>query len=203
MEDRGSIFHARFSILHARFSILHPRFSILPPAMDETEEVDVWWGAFAGRAMLPHFLLCGLLVTGIILSAWILWDEKKAHPQLMWHLSLALVALVGLVPSLRCAYLSVTHTYRLTTRRLLRDRGFRQPAAGVLDLVRVQDVGVEQSAWQRWVGVGRVRVTSDDNKMSLILEGVRRPRRVAALIRREAKRARRRAVITARSASKG
>ena len=31
------------------------------------EEIDVWWGSYAGRAMLPGFLLC-LLLTLLLLA---------------------------------------------------------------------------------------------------------------------------------------
>src|SRR5437660_1567797 len=41
-----------------------------PPPQPQTEEVDVWWGSYAGRTMWRSFLGC-LLATGVV--SWLTW----------------------------------------------------------------------------------------------------------------------------------
>src|SRR5215471_21703691 len=49
--------------------------SPLPPS-PPAEEVDLWWGSYAGRTMLPSFLVC-LLATALI--GWLTWLLLPGH----------------------------------------------------------------------------------------------------------------------------
>lgn len=160
-----------------------------PPA-EPDQEVDIWWGAYSTRTMLPTFLLSILLSVNIgLLTGW-LWDEELAHPQLMWHLAVLLIALVWVFPLLLCGYRAVTYTYRLTTHRLFRDRGLHCPADGEVPLDRVRRVGVGFTSLERLVGVGQVWVEYDGGTAPLVLNGVYDPQPVADLIQAQAAKAR-------------
>src|SRR5690349_9604520 len=129
----------------------------LPPDTP-AEETDLWWGAYSFWALLPAYAISLLLVAGVAIASGCCWHADLAAPQFIWHTALALVLFVSLPPLLLGAYRAVTHTYRLTTCRLFRDRGLHHPAAGEVALHDVTAVHVHQSAWQRRLGIGRVVV---------------------------------------------
>lgn len=160
-----------------------------PPRADHEEEVDIWWGAYSIRTMVPTFILCGILTAGIILLAVLLWEE--AHPQVIWHATMGLVIAVWIYALARCAYRMAALNYRLTTHHLFRDRGFRQPDDGVVLLARVRQVVVERNAWEQLLGIGKVRILADHEE-PLVLEGVRHPEVIAEEIRLRVEHARKR-----------
>ena len=77
--------------------------------------------------------------------------------------------------------LHATLAYRLTTRRLLRERGFAHPALPAIELTSASDVRVEQRAWERWVGVGRLLVEVEGGAIE-VFHGLHQPARVAEAI---------------------
>src|SRR5436309_1123391 len=40
---------------------------------EEQQEIDLWWGAYAGRTMTPSFIICALLTGLLILLVWVFW----------------------------------------------------------------------------------------------------------------------------------
>jgi hypothetical protein len=162
------------------------------PAADPTEkeenaaaaeEVDVWWGAYAGRTMLPDFLLSGVLTVGIIGLAWYLgaWRDSS---WLRWTTPL-LLGIFWLSQIVRWLYRVVTTTYRLTTRRLFYERGFGHPGRPGVWLREVAQVVVERRPFERWMGVGRIRIlVRSEVNPPLVLEGVRDPEHIAIEIRK-------------------
>lgn len=153
--------------------------------IDPAQEVELWWGGYAGRTMVPAFLLCALTSAAVLLIAQLVWREESVPASLVWHLALYVIVLVWAVGLTRWAYRTVTLAYRLTNRRLLREQGFSHPAPPPIELVSIREVRVEQRAWERWVGVGRVLVESADGSTA-ILPGVLDPQRLAAALLRQA-----------------
>jgi uncharacterized Zn finger protein (UPF0148 family) len=77
-----------------------------------------------------------------------------------------------------------TNKYRLTTERLLVEKGLVGKKADSLDLFRVKDVQVKKSMTQRARGRGDVTVNSTDvSSPALTLESVQEPDKVADQIR--------------------
>lgn len=150
--------------------------------VDESQEADKWWGAYSGRAMLPRFAVSTVVTLLIGLITWLIWDEHQTNPLLMWHTAVAVVFLYWLVPIITAIHRTTSWNYRLTTRRVLRDRGFMRPAAGEIALIHVISVQVVSDSWERWLDIGRIRVKTADEKVFLVLEGVRHPHRVVDLI---------------------
>src|SRR5262245_4561765 len=87
----------------------------------EDQEVDLWWGSYAGRTMLPSFVVCLVLTGLIILLAWVY--VKRGQLKLT---ILCLGGLLWLVQLLRFAYRYFGFNYRLTSKRLFRSQS-RQP----------------------------------------------------------------------------
>ncbi len=74
--------------------------------------------------------------------------------------------------------------YDLTTQRLRSRTGVLSKRVDEIELYRVRDFTVEQSVWQRAVGLGSVRlVTSDRSHPEFVMKNVRGHARVADLLR--------------------
>jgi hypothetical protein len=148
------------------------------------EEVDVWWGSYSGWALLPSTLVC-VVLTGLIgLGAWS-WLERG------W-MRLAFLGLSGtvwLIQGLRWGYHYFTCNYRLTTRRVFRDKGFLFPEFVQVDLDKIISVEVKQTALENLLGVGRIILQREDHQPFLVLEGVHHPQEIEALIRAYQKKA--------------
>jgi hypothetical protein len=139
------------------------------------EEVEVWWGAFAGRTAVPGFVLCAL-VTAVVCVGLYAWGVLQ--PARWW--AFLLTSPLWLVQIGRWLYRTTAYNYRLTNRRLFVSRSF-SAAARVVDLARVERVVVERSRLRRRLGVGRIRIEAKEIA-PLILDGVRDPAAVATLI---------------------
>jgi hypothetical protein len=155
------------------------------------EEVEIWWGGCAVRTIAPSFVLSLVLTVALVavasrLGAW--RDEVIVRYATR-------VALVGiwLLQAGVSWYRLTAINYRLTTRRLIIGRDFSlgaPPDPGIL-LRRVHRVLVERTFLDSLLKVGSVRVvTEDGDQTSFVLSGLREPMRVAAMIRRYAKRSR-------------
>jgi membrane protein YdbS with pleckstrin-like domain len=158
-----------------------------PPAapLDPTIETDLWWGSYAGRTMLPSFVLCFALTLGLVFGAYLLWSDFGQGPAVARHEFYSVAVALWLFQLVRWLYRIIGCNYRLTTRRLFCGRGFLYPATAPVDLRDVQGVAVKQLAWERWLGIGRVYVQA---KEAVMLEGVHQPERIAERIRQAAAR---------------
>jgi hypothetical protein len=151
--------------------------------------VDIWWGAYASRALAPAFAACGA-ATGLAVG-WYLWARHGSGELTVRYTTYALVGLIWLFPLLFWAYNTLTFTYRLTNRRLLVERSFFSGGRGEVELARISGVVVLRGPWEKRTGVGRIRILADDSRQPvLLLAGIDDPGRVAAEIRHLAKQAR-------------
>jgi hypothetical protein len=146
-----------------------------PINRNEPEETDLWWGSYAGRTLLPGFLACGLLTALVIVAA---YASGATHPR---RVAYWLTGPVWLLALAWCAYAMTAFTYRLTTRRLFRSRGFFRPIEQV-ELASTVEVRVRRSPVERWLGVGRVCVERGPGRPPVILKGVRNPELLATKI---------------------
>jgi hypothetical protein len=146
------------------------------------EEVDVWWGSYAARTMIPSFVICLVLTLLIDLVCWLVLPRYL----LRWSV-FVLTGLLWLVQTLRWLYRVLGYNYRLTNRRLYVERGLAAPMIAVADLDRIKTVKVRASFVQSRLGVGRVAVYLDDDaRMPLYLDGVVHPWRVREMIAQQA-----------------
>jgi hypothetical protein len=142
-------------------------------------EVDAWWGSYSGWTMVPSWAACVLLTGLIVWGGWALVPRGFVQGTI-----LGLAGALWLAQGLRWGYRVFGYNYRLTTRRLYRDRGFLYTGFAVLDLASVAGVVVNRTWFDRLVGVGQLCVRPEDNaKEPLVLEGVRRPLEVAQKVR--------------------
>jgi hypothetical protein len=155
-----------------------------PPAA-RGGEIDVWWGSHAGRAMLPSFVVCGLLtlLLYVVVHAPVL---ERGWQQLAFGVSAGAVWLAQLW---RWYDRYFTRNYRLTTRHLYVDHGFRRLRARRCDLRQVRGVEVRRYKLAAVLGVGDVWVFCDDGQLPAVLEALMDADGAAELIRTAAAKA--------------
>jgi hypothetical protein len=132
--------------------------------------------------MTPGFVLCGLLTAAILGLAWLAAFRLGSYlPQ---HAAQLLIGALWLGQAGRWAYRQVAVNYRLTTRRLLVNRGFFWTANRAVELSAIRQVVVIPGPWPRWLRTGRLQIVLEDpNQPPLVLEGVCDPEQVALKIR--------------------
>jgi hypothetical protein len=158
---------------------------------DENQETDIWWGAYAGRTMMPSFVICTLLTGLLIWGVWMFWPKNENRPYLERYTTYILVGAVWIFQLIRWGYRIVAINYRLTTRRLICQRGFQTAATTAIDLAKIATVRIERAALESYLKVGRLRIVPvDTSHPSLLLEGVWRPDQIAALIMNQVQQAR-------------
>src|SRR5260370_819014 len=146
------------------------------------QETDIWWGAYAGRTMIPSFVICALLTGLLVWGVWIFWPKNEDRPYLERYTTYILVGAVWLFQLIRWGYRIVGINYRLTNRRLFCQRGFYTPIAAI-DLASITTVRIERDALEGYLKVGRLRIVPVDNgKPPMLLEGLYNPDQIAALI---------------------
>jgi hypothetical protein len=144
------------------------------------EEVDVWWGSYAGRAMMPSFVVC------VLLTAASFWAARHLAPErfLLPLTFTGFASVVWLVQLLRWGHRFFTCNYRLTTRYLYIDRGFKPLVAQRFDLRTIRTVEVRHNKLENLLGVGNVWVYFDDySRTPAVLAGLVQAHRAAEIIR--------------------
>jgi membrane protein YdbS with pleckstrin-like domain len=156
-----------------------PSSSASPPAcatalsldmVDAAQECDICWASYSGWTMLPSFLVCLLLTGGI---AWFGFAVTRPMAQAV---ILGASGIVWLVQVARWGHRCFSFNYRLTNRRLFIDRGFLFPDRLQVMLSGIDRVEVAQDKFEKWLGVGKVRLRlRDRGHETLVLAGVREP----------------------------
>lgn len=139
------------------------------------QETDAWWGAYSARAMLPSTLVCFVLTAVIIVGVWAL-VEKRYVQWTVWGLA----GVVWLVQATRWWRRVFGINYRLTTRRLLIEKGHWRPWCCAIELTAITNMEVRLNRLGRWTNVGRIIVHTRSEPAPLVLEGIRSPAVVAA-----------------------
>jgi membrane protein YdbS with pleckstrin-like domain len=182
---------------------LVPEKSALDTTRNSKEqETDVFYGGYAGRAMMASFLFCLALTAVAALWLWRSWDSwTPAHRDLWYTLSLGIVGSIWLLQIIRWAYRKLGVNTRLTTRRLLHDRGFLYGDWHVVELARIGRVEARRNPWERILRVGRVCLFAEaDAFKPIILSGVVQPSEFAEKVRQEVAKARASQVVAGRVA---
>jgi membrane protein YdbS with pleckstrin-like domain len=164
---------------------------------EPTKEEDVWRGRYSFRAQGMGFVGAGLWLVGLwiaylVMSAKGQWFEDKAW--FLWLIvalsPLPLLYVFGVATS---RWLTIR--YRLTTQRFFIERGFIGRKIDEVELIRVDDVSVNQNVIQRIFDVGTVMIISTDaTHPRLGVIGVRSPVALKEKVRSLMKESRKRSV---------
>ena len=150
----------------------------------EVPEEELWTGAYSPKAMTSAFIGAALLaIVGMIVASF-------AGPAGWTAVGVGAILVFGyLVLSLIYQRLSVQ--YRLTTHRLVIQRGILSRTDDRILLVDIDDITVQQVLIDRMLDIGTVVLnTSDNTSPVLTMRGIENPRQVGDLID-EARRAER------------
>jgi hypothetical protein len=161
---------------------------VVPSAALSSEEVELAWHGYSAAALVPSTIALAALSAGVILAlrplvpTWVLHEAADAPLAALW-----------LLQAIRAGYRLFGYNYRLTTRRLFRERGRLYPPDAPVELATVVRAEVRQSLIGRLAGVGTIRVIPEEvtpNRPAVDLIGVRRPQVLAARIEEAASAAR-------------
>ncbi|HYV34352.1 MAG TPA: hypothetical protein VE988_01530 [Gemmataceae bacterium] len=151
------------------------------------DELDLWWGSYAGRAMMPSFAVC-IALTVLIFFGTRLWVPQRYWFQ--WTFS-GVASALWIVQLARWGHRFFTWNYRLTTRFLYQDRGVKPLIARRYALPTISRVEVRNNALDKWLGIGDLWICFDDtDQPAAVLKALVAPRTAAGIIREAIKKAR-------------
>jgi hypothetical protein len=143
--------------------------------------VDRDWRGYHPRAAVPAVALAALASAVLLVGRWWLDDPSDFADR---SVALAFyVMTLAVWPALltTLVYRMVTYTYRVTDKAVLVDRGFRQLPEPPLELAELIGAGVDVNWLGRQLGVGRVVLKANGDRV-LALSGVRHPETFVAAI---------------------
>jgi membrane protein YdbS with pleckstrin-like domain len=165
-----------------------------PPPPAREPEAEVWRGGFSGRDMAGAWILYGtwFVLVAIAYFSWGIDSEWRLIGWIFGALLVGPVAYLGIV----LAYEKLGTHYRLTTQRFFRSRGILIRTHDELELIRVDDVSVQQGIVDRIMGVGNVtlHVPTDQTTPVLVLRGIANPIEVKEMIRQQVRKMRERSI---------
>jgi hypothetical protein len=169
----------------------------LPSPTPASDENDVHRRGYDPAALMPSTIVLGLFTVGVV-------TILRPFVPGRWSVELVTMPLLALWAGqiFRVGYRLFAYRYRLTSRRLYRERGRLYPREEPLELANVGRVEVRQTRWQLKSGVGDVVVVPEESSGRPVLDlaGVRGPKEFAALIESTTAAAREDAVKAVRSA---
>lgn len=163
------------------------------------EEVDLAWQGFSSRAMLPSTILLTAATAAVVV-----WVRPLVPSWIVNEAVDAPVAACWLFQAVRWLYRTLAFQFRLTNRRLFRERGQLYPAEKPLDLALAVRAEARQTLLERICGVGSVLLVMEEaseNQPPFELSGVRRPATLATRIDEAIKMAREGNVVALRMES--
>jgi membrane protein YdbS with pleckstrin-like domain len=138
----------------------------------------VWEGTFSSRAMIDVWAICGLITIGLLVAgAW--FGANKT----VWLILVAAILILWGYNLLLLISRRIGVRYQLTTQRFIHERGVIRHVSDRIDLIQVRDLRCEQGFIERILGVGTLRILSDDrSNPELVLRGIDDAMTVAAKI---------------------
>jgi membrane protein YdbS with pleckstrin-like domain len=164
-----------------------PRYS--PPA-----EAEVWVGRPTIGSLAGRFTFAGVCLLAIIGGLAYIWQRKEIEnwQPLLWRVALVLLVILGLWLLVSVIKTKLTLRYRLTTERLIIERGFLSKRTEELDLLRVDEATVHQGLFDRLANVGNIVIASTEPTDPLhIIVGVEQPVELKEKVRQQTRELRR------------
>ena len=154
---------------------------VRPATKADTPEEELWSGRYSPQAMTGSFIGAGLLFVAAMIGA------SFIGPLGWMGVTIGAVVVFGYL-GLLLVYRRLSTHYRLTTQRLLRDRGVLSRTGDHLLVVNIDDVTVTQGLFERMFNVGTIilhtkdKTTEQEGEGVMTMIGIENPRRVADMI---------------------
>jgi len=162
-------------------SLAPPPASSQPPA----PESNLW----SGRTSWKHYCLRIALwvminiVVDVLIVQWAWASEKLGTAGLFW-VSVGVLVISAFSMLLKVALHILGRRYRLTTQRLFIESGILSKTIDQTELIRVDDVRVHKSLFDRIFNLGTISLLSTDvTDKELTIEGVSDPDAIAEKVR--------------------
>lgn len=149
----------------------------IAPKDDSThdQEHDLWQGSFSWKAMLGSWLLAALATVALIVVT-VLFAGA-----VLVTVPVIVVMWVGMLVYLLYRRLSVHYT--LTSQRLVHNTGILVRTTDRIEVIDMEDVTFSQGIVQRMLGVGTIKITSQDRTHPEIwLVGIDEVQRIALML---------------------
>ena len=139
------------------------------------QEHELWQGSYSWKAMLGSWLLAAL-ATAVLIVVSVFFP-----PASVATIPLAILLWLGLIGYLLYRRLSVH--YMLTSQRLVHNAGILVRTTDRIEVIDMEDVTFFQGIVQRMLGVGTIKITSQDRTHPEIwLVGIDEVQRISLLI---------------------
>lgn len=137
-------------------------------------EVELWTGTYSAKAMIPAFVVAGLLsiivIVGSAFAAAVVIGIGVAAALWLW---------AGLV----LVYRRLSIKYRLTSQRFYHETGILRRVTNRLEVIEMDDISHEQGLIERMLGIGTIKVISSDRSHpELVLRGIENVKQVASIL---------------------
>ena len=154
-------------------------------ATEAEAEAEVWggrthWKHYAGRLLV--WLAANLIVA--ILVGWLAARvEWLAFRGAFWCV-FGVLLVSGVLVVGRVVFIILGHRYRLTSQRLFIERGILSQTTDQTELIRVDDVRIHKSLFDRLFRLGTIAIlTTDATDRQVVIEGITDPDKVGEAIR--------------------
>jgi membrane protein YdbS with pleckstrin-like domain len=153
----------------------------------DPSQTDLAWRGYSGWAMLPGFVVCGVISALLLTSTWFFDEARGVVAQIGSLAVFGIVWAIWIFQIFRWFYRGATYVYRLTPRFLFVERGFLYNPTPAIDLFRVGVVKWSAGWLGRFFGVGSVTLEGEGGA-EFTMTGIRRPAAFAEEIEAAVKR---------------
>jgi len=123
----------------------------------DVPEEDVWQGTFSPLAMLGTWFMVLLATVGSGIAAGAL-----GMPAEYWGWLIIGWVVIWLLPALVLVYRRLSIRYRLTSQRLFHEHGILRRVTDRIEVIDMHDITFEQGIVERLLGIGTIRIKSND-----------------------------------------
>lgn len=156
-----------------------------PDSAPAPEEVELWEGRYSVKegANVWFMLACALLGV-LVVHLFVFNAENRSNTFLL--VAGGIILVLFLISLAKYFVSHLTNKYRITTQRLFLIQGFLSRTTDEVELIRVDDIVVKQTLFERLCKIGTIVVEtpSDRTHPRVELVGVQEPEKVKELIRK-------------------
>ena len=148
-----------------------------PAGVDSQDEpeVDIWEGAYCGKAMIGKWISAGILSLVAVVS---MLKVKSLGEN--WKIVLLVLGVLWVGLALMFLYRKISVRYQLTTQRFMHRSGILTRVSDRIEVIDIDDVTYHQGLIERLFDVGSIQlVSSDKTHPELWLRGIANVKQVA------------------------
>lgn len=128
------------------------------------DAITVWEGRYSFKGMIDWFALGSLAsIAIVVLAFWRSWGRTG------WLTVLVLLLLLWGYQFGVYFIRRFGHRYRLTPQTFFHERGILVKSTSPIEIIRIDDIAMKQSILERILGVGTIRILSNDNTDPLLV----------------------------------